>query len=375
MRIQITKDEFLKGLYRTLGIIERRTTHTVLSYILLSTIDNFLRISSTDFDVSYISYIPCNVIEEGKAAVSGKNFYEIIKSLPDVNIEINSLENKWLEIFSGKSDFKVAGIDPDDYPKIEDPEERKWAEFPKDIMLYFIDKTSFCMSEDEARPYLNGVCVKFYEGNENTLGTIMVSTDGKRLSRVKRDLKIEEKNLIGIQGIIHRKGITEIKRFLECKDNTFFISFDETNVILKTEIDKAYLIIKQVEGEYPQWEKVIPEETKWIIIVNKKELIDAVRRVSLISSRVNSMVKIKFEEGQIKISTEGGEEGEAIDYVTIDFKGEEKEIAYNYQYIIQALEAVDGENVKMKIKDENTATVITSVEGDEILQLVMPMRV
>jgi DNA polymerase-3 subunit beta len=373
MKIRIEKNNLLKAIFKAQGIIDKKTTQGILAHFLVETCGKSgIKITCTDYDVTLISNVEADVIEEGRAAINGRNLFEIIRNIQTSEIMLKKLPNNWVELVGGNAVFKIVGLMPEDYPKIAEPPDMQKITISKDTLMEMVDRTSFCMSTDEARLNINGVYLNIIPEDKKEYRFLMVATDGHRLSMFDRMVSLDTSEFKEVECTIHRRGITELKRFLEGEEPNLEMGFYHKNILFS--YGASYLQVRQIEEVFPNWKMVIPKDFKIRIRMNRKELAETVTRVAQISSERSGMIKIGLMDGKMKIYTENPELGEGTDEIAVDFSGDELEIAYNFRYILDALSAINNDNIEMNIKDSTSATKIVSAEEEGVTEIIMPMR-
>lgn len=367
MRIKAKRERFLDALYWTQSTVERRNTMPILANVLIEATGNAVRLTATDLEVGVRASLEGEVVEEGKATANAKKLYEIVRELSEPTLELTGQKNHWVEVRSGKSVFKIVGLDPREFPAFAEREGRRLCECPATIIGDMIDKTIFSISSDETRSNLNGA---FCEQTE-TGRVRMVTTDGHRLSLVEREIG----NLGLNKGVIvPRKGLVELKRLVDdAEDGTVALGFGDNMAFAVR--DNVELFMRLIEGEFPDYSKVIPEDCTSQARVDQGDLLKALRRVSLLSSDRYRGIKFELNENQLLISANNPDLGEAVEEMDVEYRGEGLSIGYNARYLLDVLGVLGQEaSVDVQFKDEQSPTVLRK-EGDaSFLYVVMPMR-
>lgn len=368
MQFNIKKDTFLKGLTKVQGIIEKRHTIPILANVLIETIGEEIIITATDLEVGIKSSYPAEITTQGKITVSAKKLFEIIKELPDKDIKFVSKNNFWVEITCGKSVFNLVGLSPEEFPKF--PEiTTKPSKLETKVFTEMIDKTIFSVSNDETKFNLTGIFIKSEKENNNLT---FVSTDGHRLSMIERNIEnsLDDKFKEGF--ILPKKGINEIKRLMESSLDSVNIGISDNNFSVST--DTTNLIMRMVDGEFPDYKRVIPEKSDNSALINRDLLIHALRRISVLSSEKSKGIKINLKNDCLLISSSNPDLGDAKEEIDIAYSGAEISIGFNARYIIDILQAIDKENVHLILKDNISPGLIQPEGDDGYLAVIMPMR-
>ena len=367
MELKAKRGDLLATLYSTQSIVERRNTMPILANVLLDAQRQCLRVTATDLEVGVRGEVAGEIKKEGSVTVNAKKIYEIVREVPDEDVHLKTLENEWVEVRSGKAVFKIVGIPGREYPQFPNFDVNGLTTTSASTVREMIERTLFSVSTDETRYSLNGV---FVEPGEKGL-VKMVATDGHRLAYEERVL-----GSIGIaKGVIlPRKGLAELKKLLESdSDGMISLGFRENMGLVAK--NKVELFMRLIDGEFPDYTKVIPKGNPHRVRVDHNELQHALRRVSILSSERYRGVKIDFSDGGISISANNPDLGEAIEEVDAEFSGKPLSIGFNARYLMDVLAVLgDGGQIDMELKDELSPTVIRKTGSTEYLYVLMPMR-
>jgi DNA polymerase-3 subunit beta len=367
MEIKAKRESLLATLYWTQSIVERRNTMPILANVLFEVVKGSIRVTATDLEVGVRGEVEGDVVKEGTVTVNAKKVYEIIREVPHDLVHIKRLENDWVEIRSGKSVFKIVGIDAKEFPQFPKFDSKALSTTSAATMREMIERTLFSVSTDETRYSLNGVFVEQGDG-----GSVrMVATDGHRLA-------FEEKP-VGSFGltkgvILPRKGLSELKKLLESgSDGAVSLGFKE-NMGLVTK-DKIELFMRLIDGDFPDYTKVIPKGNPNIVKIEHDELFQALRRVSILSSERYKGIRMEFSDGKVAISANNPDLGEAIEEIEAEYKGKPLSIGFNARYLIDVLGVLGGDGeIDIELKDELSPSVIRKGGIDSYLYVLMPMR-
>jgi DNA polymerase-3 subunit beta len=367
MEIKAKRGDLLATLYWTQSIVERRNTMPILANVLIEAQKKEIRITATDLEIGVRGAVEGDVVKEGTVTVSAKKLYEIIREVPNDLVQLKRLENDWVEIRSGKSVFKIVGMDAKEFPQFPKFDSQGLSTTPASTMRQMIERTIFAVSSDETRYGLTGV---FIEQGDN--GNVrMVATDGHRLA-------FEEKTLgsLGLSKgvILPRKGLAELKKLLESSDDgVVSLGFKENmGLVIK---DKVELFMRLIDSEFPDYTKVIPQGNPNIAKLDHDELLQALRRVSILSSERYKGVRMEFTNGKVSISANNPDLGEAVEDIEADYKGKTISIGFNARYLMDVLSVLTGDGeVDIELKDELSPSVIRKSGVDGYLYVLMPMR-
>src|SRR5919108_956319 len=367
MEIRAKRGDLLATLYWTQSIVERRNTMPILANVLIESQKGTIRVTATDLEVGVRGEVDGEVIREGTTTVNAKKLYEIVREVPTEQVHLKRLENDWVEIRSGKSVFKIVGMDAREFPQFPKIDSKGLSTTPASTIREMIERTIFSVSTDETRYSLNGVFIAESEGGK----VRMVSTDGHRLAFDERAL-----GSLGLSKgvILPRKGLAELKKLLDSGENgVVSIGFKE-NMGLVTK-DKVELFMRLIDGDFPDYTKVIPKGNPNIAKIEHQELLQALRRVSILSSERYKGIKMEFGSGRVSISANNPDLGEAVEELEADYKGNPLSIGFNARYLLDVLVVLDNEgDVDIELKDELSPSVIRKTGKKDYLYVLMPMR-
>jgi DNA polymerase-3 subunit beta len=375
MNFEIEKKEFLRGLNLIQSITGRKTTLPILTHVLLETGKGCLLLTGTDLEIGIREELTAKIHEEGKSSVSAKKLYEIVRELPDQTIQIQKKENHWITLRCGKSLFNMAGLDPEEFPSLPVFQDEHFCELPISLLSEMIEKTVFAAASEESRYHLNGVLfLQNKEGGKERLR--MVATDGHRLSLIDR----EAQKVRGIEKgiIIPKKGVLEMKKVMADKEGmgTVAIYFDATHGFMK--IGKSLMIVRLIDGDFPEYQQVIPKENDKKITLNKDNFYRCLRRVSTMASERVEGVKFSIKSNGIEFSSYNQDFGDAREEMEVVYEGPSLDVGFNSRYLMEALNIIDSEEVLIEIKDEGSPGMMRPVppaDPPDQICIVMPMRI
>jgi DNA polymerase-3 subunit beta len=375
MKLQIDKKDLLGIIARAQHIVEKRNTMPVLMNVLLETQDNALRVFATDLEVSLTDDAQCQVLEPGKVAVSAKSLFEIIKELPDGVVELEKKENNWLKISQYKSVFNIVGISPDEYPVFPTFNTAEFTKLDSRVLTEMIEKTIYSVSNDETRYHLNGVFFSKSTEGDNVVYR-MVATDGHRLSLVDRKSSGSQnhKGMADTQGvIIPRKGLNEIKKILDNVEDTVDMAIEGSQLIVRN--SNTILMIRLIEGKYPNYQQLIPQNMKENMVVNREALLSSLKRVSLLSNSKSKGVTLNLAGNKLEISSNNPELGDAKEEIEIDYTGQDMKIGFNAKYILDVLGSMTDEEIQLELNDQLSPGLVRPHKDSSYTCVVMPMRI
>lgn len=367
MEIKAKRGDLLAMLYWTQSIVERRNTMPILANVLLEARATNIHVTATDLEVGVRGMVEGNIVKEGSITLSAKKLYEIIREVPTEEVQLKKLENDWVEIRSARSVFKIVGMDAREFPQFPEFSNKDLSTIPASTIREMIERTIFAVSTDETRYSLNGVFVEEGEGGK----VRMVATDGHRLA-------FDEKPLgsFGLaKGVIlPRKGLAELKKLLESgEDGAVSIGFRE-NMGFVTK-DKVELFMRLIDGDFPDYTKVIPKGNPHLAKVEHEELLQALRRVSILSSERYKGIRLDFRDGKLAISANNPDLGEAVEELEMEYKGSPIAVGFNARYLIDVLNVLAGEGeINVELKDELSPSLVRKSGVEGFLYVLMPMR-
>ncbi|MEE2960080.1 MAG: DNA polymerase III subunit beta [Myxococcota bacterium] len=370
MRFKIDSMELGQALYRVQGIAARKSSMPILAHVLIRAEEGgSLELTATDLDIGFIGRYKAEVEEPGSVAIHAKQLYEIVKSLGHSTITLGLQDNYWLEVRSGASRFRLVGMKPDDFPALPNTGTIDTFTSPAGEIKYMIEHTLFCVSTDDNRHNLSGV---FCQGKENG-GLRMVATDGHRLAMAEKNLDGDLNLADGV--IVPRKGFQELRRILgDIEDPTSVaLGFSTTNGVVH--VGDMTLSTRLVEGQFPDYQQVVPSETTRSIRLSRSHFSEALKRVSLLSQGRAYGVKLAIENGGMNLIAEDPEFGDANEKIEIEYSEEPMIIGFNARYLLDALALINSDTVVLHLTDDLSPGILKPEEDEGFLAVVMPVRI
>ncbi len=376
MNFEIDKREFIKGLGLMQSVAGRKTTLPILSHILLEWEKNSLCLTGTDLETGIREELIAKIHQKGKASVSAKKLYEIVRELPEETIHIQRKDNQWITLQCGKSVFNLAGLDPEEFPSLPAYQDENFSTVSTQLIREMIEKTAFAASSEESRYHLNGVLlVQTKQGGKEILR--MVATDGHRLSLIDRENQkirgIEEKGMI-----IPKKGVLEIKKIIGDRDEEgeMGIYFNSTHGFFK--MGKSLTVIRLIDGDFPEYEQVVPKGNDKKLVMAKEKMVSSLKRVSTMASERMEGVKFSLKKNALEMSSYHQDFGDAKEEVEVAYEGSPLQVGFNARYLIEALNVIDAEEILIELKDEGSPGILkpsSSTPGfSNQFCIIMPMR-
>lgn len=374
MKLSISKTELQRGLTRIQAIVEKRNSMPILANALLEATKSgkagSLRLAATDLEVGIHGTHEAKVEKAGGLTVSAKKLFEIVRELPDEQIHLEATANSYLDIRCARSHFTLAGTAPDEYPTLPGATPQKLVPIQAAVLSTMIERTMYATSADETRYNLNGVYIEVLE----EAGKIrMVATDGHRLAYVDRALGTDPAALGG-SVIIPRKGLAELKRLVDEEDaDEVEIGFEGNSGLARK--GAVTLVMRLIEGEFPNYHQVLPKETPRRLVVPSETLAHALRRVVLLSSERSRAVKLQLADGRLTLSSSNPDLGEATEDLDVDYAGPELSVGFNARYLLDSLNAMGAKEVEIGLGDELSPARLRPTDDPDTLAVVMPMRI
>ena len=374
MKFVVEKENLIKALNNVNGAVGKKNiTIPILLNIKLEAKDDLLSLTGTDLDIVVSSSFKTNIEKEGVITVPAQLFYEISKKIPDgsqISVALSE-DQKILEIKYGKSKFKLPCISAEDFPVIEEGEIKKSFEMDTQDLLHIIDKSRFAISTDETRYYLNGI----YFHSKDVDGKVLLrgtTTDGHRLAVVEAKMPKDCDTIEGV--IIPKKTVAEIKKVLETAGKTIEIALSKTKMKLKT--NDTILISKLIDGEFPNYEKVIPVGNDKIATINKKIFANAIDRVSTVAIDKHRAIKLTIKRDSLLMQVDTTDGSFGNEEIKINFPYDEViEAGFNSRYMLDILTQIDKDITLIKFKDGNSPVIITGEDEKNALFVLMPVRI
>jgi len=375
LKFIIQRDRLVESVQDVIKAVASRTTMPILTGIKITATSTGVTLTGSDSDISIESFIPLeedgneivDVQKPGSIVLQARFFNEIVKKLPLTEVEI-SVENGFQTLIrSGKAKFNLNGLDAEEYPNLPKIEEENIISLPTDLLKTLIRQTVFAVSTSETRPVLTGVNWKIENGE-----IICTATDSHRLAL--RKAKVQSNTQKTYNVVIPGKSLTELSKILDDSQEPVKIVITENQVLFKTK--HLLFFSRLLEGNYPDTSRLIPAESKTDVIVNTKDFLQSIVRASLLGEGKNNIVKLStVGTTNIEISSNIPEIGKVVEEVqTETIKGEELKISFNAKFMMDALKALEGTEIKVTFTGAMRPFLIQAQHDDSMLQLILPVR-
>jgi DNA polymerase-3 subunit beta len=364
MEVYVDRDAFFKGLQMVQSVVEPRQTLPILANVLLEADGESIRATATDLEVGARVVVPAKVSKGGAVTLSARKLLEIVKELPAAELSMKLQDNAWVGLRCGGVAYKLAGLPPGDFPAVEPPGSIGWMSVDAKLLREMLAQTSFAVSHDESRYALNGVLFSIQEG-----GLQLVATDGHRLALASRPLA---RSGPAGTGIVPRKAVQELARVLSAGEEVQ-VGLGENQFGLR--MSNFLLTARLIEGQFPNYEQVIPKGHPHRLVLSRVPLISALRRVSVLAEERTKPVKLSLAPGALRLSAFSPELGEAEETLSVDYAGDEVTIGFNSRYVLDALGPIEADQVVIELKDGLSPGVFKSLENEGYHCVIMPMRI
>jgi DNA polymerase-3 subunit beta len=372
MKFKINRDHFSNGLSQVLNVVGSKAAMPILSNVLIEADKESISLTTTNLDLGIRCKIKAEVKETGSVTLPVKRLATIVRELPNVDVSFDASANHQVKIASGGSNFRIMGIGAEEFPKLPDSSDDKSYNLDQGELATMLGNVSYAQSTDETRYILNGVYFNFKDGK-----LALVATDGRRLALVSKELAVPAASAGAI--ILPAKTVAELLRLLG-KGEKLKIAFNERRAAFQIETgkeaggltDSIYLFSKVVEGNYPNYQQVIPKETHQRIKLERELFLQCVHRAALVTSEKSNSVKIKLSSNLLEITASSPDFGEAHESMAISYSGPELQVAFNPQFIMDPLRALTKDEVFFEVKDEVSPGVFKTLES--FVCVIMPVR-
>ena len=364
MKFSATRESFLKPLQAVIGVVERRQTMPILSHVLVNLKGGRLSVTATDLEVELVAGADVEGKSDGETTVPGRKLYDIVRALPEGCKVDFSVSGSRATVKGGRSRFTLSTLAAGDFPTVDEIAGQNSIAVEQAELHWLIDKTQFSMAQQDVRYYLNGLLL---EAEGKTLRA--VATDGHRLALAEVDLK--DKVVKDEQVILPRKGVLELNRLLDGEGNlTVLLGTNHFRV----ETEGTRLTSKLIDGRFPDYNRVIPEKATGVVRSERRVLREALQRTAILANEKYRGVRLELGANNLVISANNPEQEEATETVVVEYDGNEAEIGFNVNYLLDALAAVEGEGIELHITDANSSCLVQGDEKERTRYVVMPMR-
>ncbi len=365
MKFTIERSHFIKPLQQVSGTLGGRASLPILGNLLIKVEDNQLSMTATDLEVELISRVTLEGdFEAGSITVPARKFLDICRGLPDSAVITVLLEGDRIQVRSGRSRFSLATLPANDFPNIEDWQSEVEISLTQAELRGLIEKTQFSMANQDVRYYLNGM---LFEIDGSTLRS--VATDGHRMAVSQTELGADFAHK---QIILPRKGVLELVKLLDAPEQSVVLQIGSSN--LRADVNNFVFTSKLVDGRFPDYRRVMPQSTNKVLLANCDELRQCFSRAAILSNEKFRGVRVNLDDNEMRITANNPEQEEAEEVLDVTFEVDAIEIGFNVSYILDVLNTLRCDNVRISMSDANASALVENAEDDSAMYVVMPIR-
>jgi DNA polymerase-3 subunit beta len=363
MKFSAERESLLAALQSVIGVVERRQTMPILANLLLSSDQGKLSVTATDLEVELVATADIKSGVDGKLTVPGRKLLDICRSLPDEATLTFTQDGDKLTVKAGRSRFVLATLPATDFPVIDELAQQQSLTIPQADLRRLLDKTHFSMAQQDVRYYLNGMLL---ETDGKMLRT--VATDGHRLALCEMDLPSKG---TGQQVIVPRKGVLELQRLLGTEGDVQIVIGSNH---IRAQIGDVRFTSKLIDGRFPEYSRVIPAAPPKAVVADRETLRAALQRTAILANEKYRGIRLALKKNSMTLQAHNPEQEEAEEQVEVTYKGDELEVGFNVGYLLDALAAVDGNEVEIGVTDGNSSCLVRAPGATSARYVVMPMR-
>ena len=378
MELRIPVSELSKSLSKVLGIIPKRNTNPILNNVLLETRvtdqgQGQIVFSATDLNVSVKLISACEVLTPGAVAIGARSLADMVRVLSGPDVTLKLLDNQHVEVRCGSTKARLVALSGEEYPPFPENDTSTSFSLDKKQFCEMVQRTIFCASSDESRYNLTGVYLEPQKENKNQIA--MVATDGHRLSKVDRVFADADFSTMK-PVILPRKGLGELLRLLSDSENdqpAFTFAIADNKAVVQS--DDVTLIMRLIDGTFPDYKQVIPNVADKIVRSSRSEILNSLKRVSVLASEKTQDARLDIAGDNLTVSCTNPDTGEIKDNVPVEYNGPDIQIAFNARYLIDAITALNDHNLHFKMTDALSPGLWVGAEDPQHLCVIMPMRI
>ena len=370
MRFRVSRASLFREMNLLQGVVEKKTTIPVLSSVLVETIsESLVSLVATDLDVSLQTECAAEVSEKGSVVLQARRLFDMVRYLPDAEIDFAKEANDWTKITCGASEFRLAGQAKEHFPATPTPGAAEMS-IPSAALQNLISRTAYAITQEESRYALSGSLLAFSEGKLR-----MVATDGHRLALADcqvADTPAIEKDQLRV--IIPKKALTELLKLTAGAEESIEFSTDTNHLYFKQ--GQRLLTSRMLAGQFPNYDLVLPKGNDKVVTLNTEKIAQAVRRAALMADERSHGIKFELGDGRLNISSQSADVGESREALAVDYSGDGLTIGFNAQYLLDFFGVVATDEIIIELKDEQSPALMrpSGEEGYDYKYVVMPMR-
>jgi len=374
MKVRIDKAALMVPLYRAQGVVNHKHTNNILACVHIAAGDDGLTFVATDYDIVITTQVAADVLEPGSALINGRALFDVVRALPEgSSVLLSSDANQRLRIETGRSYYHLNGFAPEEFPQLEELQSGRSLVCDKSQLEVLLKRTLFSVSPDPQRPALNGILFEIEPDGEGRALIRTVSTDGHRLSKAERTVATNDYAGDKHRCIIHHRGAAELQRILEGSDPSVRIEFIGRNVVFSS--DKARLQVKQIEENFPDYARVIPERGDAAVTLVTSALVASIRRVSSLGSPKEAILRVELDEGHMALEMTYLDFGDAHEDLEVpEYRGSKLKVGFNPKYLLDVCGVLGSETITIEVSDQFSPCLLHSDEEPGSVFVIMPMR-
>ena len=367
MKLAIERAELLKSLGHVQSVVERRNTIPILSNVLITASDGGVKMTATDLDIEVVETAHADVAAPGEITAPAHTLYDIARKLPDgAKVSLSKSSEDRLDVEAGRSQFSLPLLPATDFPQMTADGFSHSFELSAPALARLIDKTRFAISTEETRYYLNGI---YLHANDGKLRA--VATDGHRLALAEAPLPGGAQDLKGV--IVPRKTVQEVRRLIDGMEGEVSVQISESKI--RFDLGSVVMTSKLIDGNFPDYERVIPKNNPKELTLDNKVFASAVDRVATISQEKSKSIKMALESDNLSLTVNNPEAGQAAEDLMVGYKGDPLEIGFNAKYIMDVAGQIEGRDATYYLADPASPALVKDSEDEDSLFVLMPLRV
>ncbi len=365
MKINCSRKELFEGIQTAGRAVSSRSSLPILGHILIRTQNERITLAATDLEIGVECIVRAKVETPGSLTVPAKVISEVLSTLPDTEIALSVDENNRVTVKWGTSDYQILGLPPEEFPMLPEVKDDVSFKIDKAELKRIIHQTSFAVSQDESRASLTGVLLQVTED-----GLKLVSTDTHRLCIVEApasEIKGET------QAIVPGRAMAELQRVVEDEEGTVDVSVSHSQILFKS--DDTLLISRLIEGQFPNFQKVVPQDFDKELIIPTDQLQQSARRAAIVARDDANRIVLRTGEQKLTITAESATVGKAYEEVDIAREGEDIEMAFSSKYLLDFLAVIETEAIEMQLTGPLSPALLRPQDSDNYTYVLMPMQI
>ena len=365
MKIICSRKELFEGVQTAGRAVSARSSLPILGHILIRTQNDRIKLAATDLEIGVECSVPANVQMDGSLTVQAKVITEVLSTLPDTEVTLSVDENNRVTLKWGTSDYEILGLPPEEFPMLPEVKDEAAFKIEKALLKKSIQQTTFAVSQDESRASLTGILLQLHEE-----GLRLVSTDTHRLCI----MECEVSDIRGeTQAIVPGRAMAELQRVVEDEEGTVDVSVSQSQILFKS--DDTVLISRLIEGQFPNFQKVVPQEHDRSLIIPTEQLQQSVRRAAIVARDDANRIVMRTDDAKLVITAESSTVGKAYEEVDVARDGDDVEMAFSARYLLDFLSVIDTEAIEMQLTGGLSPALLKPQDNENYHYVLMPMQI